>query len=72
MDILFELAKAGGAISWPSFNMILLKRILESGFLHAMSLPGTAQIFGLPVQAVVLSLTDKGSEFIREMGIKEF
>jgi len=72
MDILFELGKKEGAISWPSFNMILLKRICESGFLDVMAMPGgSTEVFGLPIRAMVLSLSKTGEAFIRSLGVEE-
>jgi hypothetical protein len=72
MDILFELAKKEGAISWPSFNMILLKRICDSGFLDVMPMPGlSTEVFGLPIRAMVLSLNGTGEAFIRSLGVDE-
>jgi hypothetical protein len=72
MDILFALGKKEGAISWPSFNMILLRRIVESGFLHVMPLPGgSTAVFGLPTQTMVLSLSEAGDAFISGLALNE-
>ncbi|MEH2476182.1 hypothetical protein V1281_002648 [Nitrobacteraceae bacterium AZCC 2161] len=72
MDLLFDLGKGGGAISWPSFNMVLLRRIVESGLVHVQQLPGVSTaVFGLPMKAMILSLTDVGRSFIQSLGVKE-
>lgn len=70
MDILFETRRCG-SVQWPAFNLILLKRILDSDFLQAIEPNGGARIFGMPVHPLTLSLTEKGKLFLDELGLKE-
>jgi len=70
MDILFAL-KEHRTIMWPSFNMILLRRILESNFLAVQQPPGQAMSFGLVISPVKISLTEKGLAFLADLGDHE-
>jgi len=73
MDILFELYRAAPnqGIQWPPQMLILLKRSLESGFLHVQSPPGSVSSFGMVITPNILTLTDKGRNFLNEIGIHE-
>jgi hypothetical protein len=73
LDILFELGKLadGHGVQWPAPNLIMLKRIIESGFVHVTQGQGGVFIGGMRASPDVLSLTLKGREFLRELGLHE-
>jgi hypothetical protein len=73
LDILFELYRLGPGqgIQWPPFNHILLKRILESGFIQVIQPSGNVLIGGMRANPDHLVLTNKGREFVSELGLHE-
>ena len=75
MDFLFEAAimTTEEAMQWPPFMLLLLKRILESGFLTKIDLnPGVmATVAGLNVTPVYFVLSPKGRQFIDQLGLRE-
>ena len=73
MDILFELyaLSPGQGVQWPPFNMILLKRILESGFINVQEPQGQISIGGMHTVPNILSLNKKGRDYIADLGIHE-
>jgi hypothetical protein len=73
MDILFELIKlpAGQGLNWPPFNHILLKRIVESGFVLIQEQQGGITLNGMRASPDLIGITTKGREFIAELGISE-
>ncbi|MFW6027973.1 MAG: HNH endonuclease [bacterium] len=74
MDILFEASRLtpGQALQWPAFNLILLKRIMDSGLIRVQSGPGTGAIFGMEISPLHVTLTDDGRRFLDDLGIREF
>jgi len=73
MDILFELFKlpTGQSIQWPAFNNILLKRIIESDFIEVHEQEGGVFIGGMRSNPDTLTLTNKGREFLDDLGVEE-
>jgi hypothetical protein len=73
MDILFELFQPpkGRSIMWPPFMVILLKRILESGFVSVVKQSGGVFIGGMKTDPDPIVLTEKGRSFIEELGLHE-
>lgn len=72
IDTLFELAKGGGAIPWPSFNTVLLRRILESKLVHSEPIPEFSSIaLGFPVHLTALTITETGKQFVQSLGVTE-
>jgi hypothetical protein len=74
MDILFELAgaPANAAIQWPPANNILLKRSLESGLLGIAHNPnGSVVVMGMQASPNNLFITDKGREYVADLGLHE-
>jgi hypothetical protein len=73
MDLLFELYKTpqGQGVQWMPFMMILLKRILDSGFIDVHQAPGGVFIHGLRSNPDTLTLTAKGRAFLDELGVTE-
>lgn len=73
MDVLFEASRLppGQAIQWPAFNMIMLKRLFDAGFLDVRELSGSVSIMGMQAAPRLLSITDRGLEFIAGLGLRE-
>ncbi len=73
MDILFELylGPRDQGIQWPRLLLVLLKRVLEAGYITIHRMPGTIKAFGAPITADVLAMTDKGRAFIQDLGTHE-
>jgi len=71
MDILFELYRSGRGLMWPPFNHILLKRILDSGFIQIHQPQGGVIIMGMRTNPDTIMLTDKGRAFLNELGVHE-
>jgi hypothetical protein len=73
MDILFELAALpdGQGIHWPPFNQILLKRILESGYVLIHESNSGITMSGMRVSPDIIGLTPKGRAFIADLGLTE-
>lgn len=69
MDILFEAAKCppGAALQWPQFNMLMLKRIVDAGYLVIHPPRGTVEIYGMPSSPLGLSLSEKGRKFLSDI-----
>lgn len=73
LDILFELCSAqeGYAIQWPPFNHILVKRVLDAGYLAIQKAQGGVVIMGMQANPDYLVITEKGRKFVKELGIHE-
>jgi HNH endonuclease len=74
MDILFDAytLTAGHVLLWPPVMQIMLKRLLESGYILIQP-PGGAQVSmgGLRMSPDHLSITAKGRAFVEELGLHE-
>jgi hypothetical protein len=74
MDVLFEMAKipAGEGILWPPFNLLLLKRLLDAGYILAQQPQGGfVSIGGMVASPFSLILQDAGRAFLGEIGTHE-
>lgn len=73
VDILFELSKLppGQALIWPPFSLLLLKRLLDVGYIAATKSPAHMSISGINLTPELILLTDKGKSFINEIEIHE-
>lgn len=75
MDMLFELyrAPAGTGAPWVPFMMIFFKRILESNFVELQRSASGFQvsIAGVDSTPTFLLITQKGREFIQDLGLHE-
>jgi hypothetical protein len=73
VDILFELFKAGDGkhVEWPPFMHILIKRIVESGYIQIQRSQGGVFIMGMQTNPDYLVITPKGKQFITELGLHE-
>ena len=73
MDILFELhaLPQGTALPWPQFMNLLIKRILDSGFVAIKEESASGVAAGMKYTPDYLLITLVGQAFIDELGIKE-
>ncbi len=70
LDVLFE-TNMGRPIEWPLFMNILIKRILDAGFVKIAEESGQVFINNIKFSPVQLFITDKGRDFIRDIGSRE-
>ncbi|MFQ6088560.1 MAG: HNH endonuclease [Candidatus Methanofastidiosia archaeon] len=73
IDILFELNKRSQnqPISFPSHSILLLKRIIESGYVKWVKQPPIMNIGGIKISYDLLSITERGQEFINSLSLEE-
>lgn len=73
MDFLFTLCAAGEgqAIQWPPFLNLLIKRILESGFVEIRQPSGAVLLMGMQASPNNICITHAGREFIGSLGTAE-
>lgn len=73
LDVLFESYKCESTepTLWPSFMRILLKRILDAGYIEYRPQGSGINISGLNISPDRLYITRKGREFIENIGLKE-
>ena len=73
LDVLFETnaCQPDQSIDWPPFMNILIKRILDAGFVEIAEKSGWVFINNMQFSPVQLSITDKGRDFIRDVGLRE-
>ncbi len=71
IDVLFEADK-GADIPMPPFMLLLIKRLLEVGYVVARRDPGaTFSYSGVDFAPAHILITSHGRRFIREMGSRE-
>ena len=67
--MLFECAKAAGQhLMWAPFNMLLLKRLIESGYVQYTTTPAGVTIGGMKSNPDYISITPKGVAYIASLG----
>ncbi|MBW3099163.1 HNH endonuclease [Pseudohoeflea coraliihabitans] len=73
IDVLFEVAKLpqGQGAQWPAFNMLLIKRLLDAGYLHVQQPQGGVFIGGMQSAPCLLTISEKGKAFIDELDLHE-
>lgn len=73
VDILFELAKFPPLepLLWPSFNRILLKRIIEARLIICQPQPIGVEINGMAIGTDKIMISRRGRKFLREIGAHE-
>ncbi|WP_298324254.1 HNH endonuclease signature motif containing protein [Asticcacaulis sp.] len=74
MDLLFELYNAASdqCQPWLPYMAIFFKRIIESGFVAiARSLDNEVHVSGIRSDPIYIVITEKGRNFIKEIGTKE-
>lgn len=69
VDILFECAKQKGKqLMWAPFNMLLLKRLIESGYIDYVVTPAGVIIGGMKSNPDYVNITQKGLDYIASLG----
>ena len=70
IDVLFEAnaCPPGESIQWPPFMSLLIKRILDAGYVTLSKPTNGVFVHGMRINPVDLSITDKGRKFIQEIG----
>ncbi|MGJ0396159.1 MAG: HNH endonuclease [Methylocystis sp.] len=72
VDVLFETYNANPqGIMWPPFMHILLRRLIESGYIQIHQQSGMVIISGMRASPDIITITAKGIEFIKELGAHE-
>jgi HNH endonuclease len=73
LDTLFELNRkpAGEGMPWLAFMLILLKRIMDSGFISVHEIPLGFTVGNIKTNPDKIAITPKGREFISDLGITE-
>lgn len=66
VDILYELRKIdpNKGILWPRFNILLIKRIIDAGYIIVKQQDTSVSINGMVASPDVIFLTDSGREFL--------
>jgi len=72
-DILFELEKApkDAMFQFPSYLILLVKRIIESGYVEWIKTPVGVVIGGMKSNPDYLKITDNGGKFIKDLRSKD-
>ena len=71
VDVLFDAYKLNPnqVILWPEYLMVLIKRLIEAGYVHRTIQKPAATIGGLKLNADHLRITEKGREFVDSLGL---
>ena len=71
VDILFELyaAPEGHVLQWPSFMMLLIKRLLDSNYIDVKAEKMGVYISGMKTNPDYISLTQKGREYVNSLSV---
>ena len=74
VDLLFELYRAplGSTVQFPSYLMLLVKRMIEAGYVQRIETPAGVVIGGMKSNPDYLLITDNGRRFVEELGLHEF
>ena len=69
IDVLFELDKIpqDKAMQFPPYLILLVKRIIESGYIDWIKTPPGVMIGGMKSNPDYIKITDKGREFIKSL-----
>lgn len=72
MDVLFELSESGegGAISFPIYLSLLVKRLLDARFVKFVESGGMIWWGDVKVNPDYLVITDKGRRFVESLGLE--
>jgi len=73
IDILFELKKIpeGKMMQFPPYLILLIKRIIESGFVKWIQTPAGVMIGGMKSNPDYIQITSLGREFVESLSLKE-
>lgn len=74
MDVLFEMKDLpqNQGIYWPPFMILLLKRLVDSGYLLVQQPDGQILMHGMPSAPLIIALSPKGRSFLADLGHVEF
>ena len=69
VDVLFECYRSQGKpLHWAPFNILLIKRLIESGYINYLEISPSFVVSGMKSSLDHISITDKGVDFIRSLG----
>jgi hypothetical protein len=73
LDTLFELAKMppGHGMPWQGFMLILLKRILDSNFISVHVVEAGMYVGNVKSNPDLIAITQKGRDFVADLGLHE-
>ena len=73
IDLLFELYRLpdGSRAQFPSYLMLLVKRLLEAGYVNRIETPPGVLIGGMKSNPDYLTITGKGRTFVTDLGLHE-
>ena len=70
VDMLFECARSPREhIMWAPFNMMLLKRLIESGYIQYVETPAGVTIGGMKSNPDFICVTQKGLDYVQSLGV---
>lgn len=73
VDMLFECYRAptGKGVMWPPYLMLLIKRLLDSGYVQRIeSGPGGVFLGGMKSDPDVLVITEQGRQYVDNLGVE--
>lgn len=70
LDVLFE-ANKGQDLQWPSFMNLSIKRLVDAGFVKIIQEGPVVFVSGMSISPVSIRITDKGRQFIQDIGSRE-
>ena len=69
VDVLFECARnVGKQIMWAPFNMLLLRRLIDSGYIQYIVKPAGVVIGGMKSNPDYITITEKGVQYVQSLG----
>lgn len=73
IDLLFELFKAepGRALAFPRYLSLLIKRLLDAGFVGFENSGGLFFMGGMKLNPDYVVITDKGRRFVESVGLED-
>jgi len=73
VDVLFELHDNPEKVPlpFPSSMQLLIKRILDAGYIRMEKPAGSVHSFGMQISPVYIFLTDKGQEYIDSLEVDQ-
>ena len=69
VDVLFECARSPGKhVMWAPFNSLLLKRLVESGYIDYTVTPAGVMIGGMKSNPDYITISAKGIQYVESLG----
>ena len=71
VDMLFEAYKLepNKVILFPAYLMLLIKRLIDAGYIRRIVQKSTVAVGGLKLNADHLTITEEGREFVNSLGL---